>query len=65
MTKSKFTEEPILFTLKQGKDGQASSDVCRQIEMSQATARRTQVSSVGDRAASTLDKAPLERTLTA
>jgi putative transposase len=37
MKKSKFTEEQILFALKQADAGQAVSEVCRQIGISEAT----------------------------
>ena len=37
MKKSKFTEEQILFALKQGDAGQPISDVCRQMGISEAT----------------------------
>lgn len=37
MKKSKFTEEQILFALKQGHAGHPISDVCRQIGISEAT----------------------------
>jgi len=37
MKKSKFTEEQILFALKQGDAGQPIADVCRQMEISEAT----------------------------
>jgi putative transposase len=37
MKKSKFTEEQILFALKQGDSGQPICDVCRQIGISEAT----------------------------
>jgi putative transposase len=37
MKKSKFTEEQILFALKQGDSGQPVSDVCRQMGISEAT----------------------------
>jgi putative transposase len=37
MKKSKFTEEQILFALKQADAGQAASDVCRQMGISEAT----------------------------
>ena len=37
MKKSKFTEEQILFALKQGDAGQPISGVCRQIGISEAT----------------------------
>jgi putative transposase len=35
--KSKFTEEQILFALKQGAAGQPIADVCRQMGISEAT----------------------------
>ncbi len=37
MKKSRFTEEQILFALKQVEAGQAVSDVCRQMGVSEAT----------------------------
>ena len=37
MKKSKFTEEQILFALKQGDAGQPIADVCRQMGISEAT----------------------------
>ena len=37
MKKSKFTEEQILFALKQADAGQAVPDVCRQMGISEAT----------------------------
>ena len=37
MKKSKFTEEQILFTLKQAEAGQPVGDVCRQMGVSEAT----------------------------
>ena len=37
MKKSKFTEEQILFALKQAAAGQAVPDVCRQMGISEAT----------------------------
>jgi putative transposase len=37
MKKSKFTEEQILFALKQGGAGQPVADVCRQMGISEAT----------------------------
>ena len=37
MKKTKFTEEQILFALKQGAAGQPVSDVCRQMGISEAT----------------------------
>ena len=37
MKKSRFTEEQILFALKQAEAGQAVSDVCRQMGVSEAT----------------------------
>ena len=37
MKKSKFTEQQILFALKQGDAGQPISDVCRQMGISEAT----------------------------
>jgi putative transposase len=37
MKKSKFTEEQILFALKQGDAGQPVADVCRQMGISEAT----------------------------
>ncbi len=37
MKKSKFTEEQILFALKQASAGQVVSDVCRQMGISEAT----------------------------
>lgn len=37
MKKSKFTEEQILFALKQGTGGQPIADVCRQMGISEAT----------------------------
>ena len=37
MKKSKFTEEQILFALRQGDAGQPISDVCRQMGISEAT----------------------------
>ena len=37
MKKSKFTEEQILFALKQGDAGQPIADVCRQRGISEAT----------------------------
>jgi transposase InsO family protein len=37
MKKSKFTEEQILFVLKQGDAGQPIADVCRQMGISEAT----------------------------
>ena len=37
MKKSKFTEEQILFALKQAEAGQPVGDVCRQIGVSEAT----------------------------
>ena len=37
MKKSKFTEEQILFALKQGDAGQPMADVCRQMGISEAT----------------------------
>ena len=37
MKKTKFTEEQILFALKQGNAGQPISDVCRQMGISEAT----------------------------
>jgi len=37
MKKSKFTEEQILFALKQGDVGQPIADVCRQMGISEAT----------------------------
>jgi len=36
MKKSKFTEEQIMFALKQGDAGQPISDVCRQMGISEA-----------------------------
>ena len=37
MKKPKFTEEQILFALKQAQAGQAVGDVCRQMGISEAT----------------------------
>ena len=37
MRKTRFTEEQILFALKQGAAGQPIADVCRQIGISEAT----------------------------
>ena len=37
MKKTKFTEEQILFALKQGDAGQLIADVCRQMGISEAT----------------------------
>jgi len=37
MKKSKFTEEQILFALKQADAGQSVGDVCRQMGISEAT----------------------------
>ena len=37
MKKSRFTEEQILFALKQGDAGQPIADVCRQMGISEAT----------------------------
>jgi len=37
MKRSKFTEEQILFALKQGDAGQPIADVCRQMGISEAT----------------------------
>jgi putative transposase len=37
MKKTKFTEEQILFALKQGEAGQLIADVCRQMGISEAT----------------------------
>ena len=37
MKKSKFTEEQILFALKQGDAGQPIADACRQMGISEAT----------------------------
>ncbi len=37
MKKTKFTEEQILFALKQGASGQPIADVCRQMGISEAT----------------------------
>jgi putative transposase len=37
MKKSKFTEEQILFVLKQAEAGQPVGDVCRQMGVSEAT----------------------------
>ena len=37
MKKSKFTEEQILFALRQGDAGQPISDVCRKMGISEAT----------------------------
>jgi len=37
MKKSKFTEEQILFSLKQADAGQPVTDVCRQMGISEAT----------------------------
>lgn len=37
MKKSKYTEEQILFALKQGEAGQPVGDICRQIGISEAT----------------------------
>lgn len=37
MKKTMFTEEQILFALKQGNAGQPIADVCRQMEISEAT----------------------------
>lgn len=37
MKKSRFTEEQILFALKQAEAGQAVSEVCRQMGVSEAT----------------------------
>jgi hypothetical protein len=37
MKKSKFTEEQILFALKQGNAGQPVSDACRQMGIREAT----------------------------
>jgi len=37
MKKSKFTEEQILFALKQAEAGQLVGDVCRQMGVSEAT----------------------------
>jgi putative transposase len=37
MKKSRFTEEQILFALKQGDAGQPVADVCRQVGISEAT----------------------------
>lgn len=37
MKKSRFTEEQILFALKQGDAGQPVADVCRQMGISEAT----------------------------
>lgn len=37
MKKTRFTEEQILFALKQGAAGQPVSDVCRQMGISEAT----------------------------
>ena len=37
MKKAKFTEEQILFALKQGNAGQPVADVCRQMGISEAT----------------------------
>lgn len=37
MKKSRYTEEQILFALKQGDAGQPIADVCRQMGISEAT----------------------------
>jgi putative transposase len=37
MKRSKFTEEQILFALKQAETGQVVGDVCRQMGISEAT----------------------------
>lgn len=37
MKKTRFTEEQILFALKQGSAGQPIADVCRQMGISEAT----------------------------
>ena len=37
MKKSRFTDEQILFALKQGDAGQPVADVCRQVGISEAT----------------------------
>jgi putative transposase len=37
MKRSKFTEEQILFALKQADAGQPAADVCRQMGISEAT----------------------------
>ena len=37
MKKSKFTEEQILFALKQAEVGHVVTDVCRQMGISEAT----------------------------
>ena len=37
MKKSKFTEEQVLFALKQAEPGQPFGDVCRQMGVSEAT----------------------------
>jgi putative transposase len=37
MKKSRFTEEQILFALKQAEAGEAVSEVCRQMGVSEAT----------------------------
>jgi putative transposase len=37
MKRTKFTEEQILFALKQGEAGQLIADVCRQMGISEAT----------------------------
>src|SRR5687767_6231141 len=37
MKKTEFTEEQILFALKQGNAGQLVADVCRQMRISEAT----------------------------
>ena len=37
MKKTRFTEEQILFALKQGTAGQPIADVCRQMGISEAT----------------------------
>ena len=37
MKKSRYTEEQILFALKQAETGQVVTDVCRQMGISEAT----------------------------
>jgi len=37
MKKSQFTEEQILFALKQADAGQSGGDVCRQMDISELT----------------------------
>ncbi len=41
MKRSKFTEEQILFALKQADSGQPVGDVCRQMGISEAQQDRT------------------------